>query len=61
VWAVVGYPPGDDLTVEAMPVFVGYQYLHLTSASWLVRTTTLIEDVTHTDFHSASPKCHIFA
>ena len=32
VRTVVGYSPGDDLTVEATPVFVGYQHLHLRNA-----------------------------
>jgi hypothetical protein len=42
VRAVVDYRPGDNLTVEAIPVFVGYQYLHLADVSRLVRTTTLV-------------------
>ena len=35
VRAVTAYPPGDNLTVKAIPVFVGYQYLHLAGVRWL--------------------------
>jgi len=62
VWAVVAYPPGYGLTVEAIPVFVGYQDLHLAGFSWLVQTTTLlVVDVTPTDHPGASRILTIFA
>jgi hypothetical protein len=61
VRAMVAYPPSNDLTVEAIPVFVGYQHLHLAGLSCPVQTTALGEYITHTDYPSASAIFTIFA